>query len=50
MQGLVMPGGRSKKQEMVQILLRFESDQTIQIAQFTSAVNLGDLSSEVALI
>jgi hypothetical protein len=35
---------------MVQILLRFESDQTIQIAQFTSAVNPGDLSSEVALI
>lgn len=57
-QGLVIPRGRSKKREMVQILLRFESDQTIQIAQFTSAVNPGDfsndlsndLSNEVALI
>lgn len=48
--GLVIPGVWSKKQETTQILLRFESDQTIQIAQFTPAVNPGDLSSKVALI
>ena len=49
-QGLVTPGVWSKKRETTQILLRFESDQTIQIAQFTPVVNPGDLSSEVALI
>ena len=50
MQGLVIPGGWSKKREMVQILQKFIENQTIQIAQSTPAVNPGDLSNEVALI